>query len=64
MKRSVARILCCGSIITALGVSGCGGGGMEEGMPKDTTSTVPPEMLKADMSKDSKAKKPGPTAKP
>jgi hypothetical protein len=39
MTRSVGGILGAVAIIVALG--GCGGGGMEEGMPKDLTPGIP-----------------------
>jgi hypothetical protein len=32
-----------------LGLAGCGGSGIEEGIPKDLTPAVPPELMKADM---------------
>jgi hypothetical protein len=37
MTRSVAGILGAGAVIVALGVCGCGGGSVEEGVPKDLT---------------------------
>jgi hypothetical protein len=58
MKRSLVSVLFAGTVIGALGVCGCGGGGMDEGMPKDMTPGVPTNSIKADMAVPG-AKKPG-----
>jgi hypothetical protein len=55
MKRSVVGILCSGVLIAAIG---CGGGTMEEGVPKDLTPGVPIDSIKANMAVPG-AKKPG-----
>ena len=42
-------------------LSGCGGG-VEEGVPKDLTPGVPPEIMKADMSSTKPGKPPATSA--
>jgi hypothetical protein len=49
MRRIVARGGHGGVIALVLTVVGCGGGGVDEGMPKDTTPVVPLQTIKADM---------------
>jgi hypothetical protein len=41
MKRIVMSVLGAGLIGLALGVTGCGGGGMEEGVPADAKTAKP-----------------------
>jgi hypothetical protein len=58
MKRHFTVTLCATAVVGAIGLVGCGGG-IEEGMPRDTTAVIPPEMLKPQM-KPRKAVKPPP----
>jgi hypothetical protein len=48
MKR---RVMVASSMLLAisLGLSGCGGGGLEEGTPKDLTPAVPLDSVKLQM---------------
>jgi hypothetical protein len=48
MKR---RVMVASSMLLAisLGLSGCGGGGIDEGTPKDTTPGVPLDSVKLQM---------------
>jgi len=54
MKRSVLSGLVLASLALPLGLAGCGGGGVEEGIPKEIpkTAVVPVDTLKADMASD------------
>lgn len=54
MKRSVLSGLVFASLALPLALAGCGGGGLEEGMPKEigSTAVVPTSTLKADMASD------------
>ena len=40
MKRRVMVVGCSALVAVSFAVSGCGGGGIEEGMPKDTKQSV------------------------
>jgi hypothetical protein len=51
MKRSILSSLGVASIVLASGLVGCGGGSVEEGMPKgDLTPAVPLDPKMVDMS--------------
>jgi len=51
MKRSIMSSLGVASLVVVLGLAGCGGGGVEEGMPKgDLTPTVKLDPKMVDMS--------------
>jgi hypothetical protein len=54
MKRSVLSGLVLASLALPLGLAGCGGGGVEEGVPKEIgkTAVVPVDSIKADMASD------------
>jgi hypothetical protein len=56
MKRIVVRALGALLVAGSVGVMGCDSGGIDPGMPKDTTPAIPPEKMKemADMSKGPK----------
>jgi hypothetical protein len=41
MKRRIMMVCCSALLAASLGMSGCGGGGIEEGIPQDTK---PPDM--------------------
>jgi hypothetical protein len=63
MKRIITTSLSALLVAFLLGMTGCdGGGGVEPGMPTDTTPGIPPDVMKnaADMSKST----PPPSTKP
>ena len=43
MRRLMKRGLSAAVVVLSLGVWGCGGSGISEGMPQDTTPPPPPE---------------------
>jgi len=48
MRRSLVSCLGAGLVAMALGASGCGGG-IEQGVPKDTTLQPPPSSIQTHM---------------
>jgi hypothetical protein len=42
MKRSLRGGVRLASVVLSLGLAGCGGGGIEEGMPADTSKSAAP----------------------
>ncbi len=66
MKRIITTSLSALLVAFLLGLTGCdGGGGVDPGMPTDTTPSIPPDVMKnaADMSK-SGTPPPSTTTKP
>lgn len=55
MKRIVMGGLGAGLVAMSLGVSGCGGGGIQEGMPSDVNSLPKPATIESKMGPPPKA---------
>ncbi len=49
MKRFMLGGLSTAAILFALGFAGCGGSGIDEGIPRDTTPPPPPEGVQLKM---------------
>ena len=49
MRRIVASGVHAGLVALLVSVAGCDGGGVDEGVPKDTTPVVPLDTIKANM---------------
>jgi hypothetical protein len=49
MRRLVVSGVCVGVVALALGASGCGGGGIEPGVPQDTKPQPLPDNIQTKM---------------